>query len=143
MYCTQDDILDLIDERQLIQLTDDTHAGVVDSAVVTRMVEDADAEIDGYLAKRFAVPVDPVPGALRKVSVDIAIYNLFSRRNIDDEVRTRRYDQALKKLEQVAAGKMTLGIQPPPDPPADPDDGVAIQVNARPPVFGTDTMDKF
>ncbi len=87
--------------------------GTIDTSVTDRAIDDADAEIDGYCAERYTVPFDPVPTVIRKYSVDIAIYNLFSRRHGPDEVRTKRYDDAIIFLKNVADGDISLGADAP------------------------------
>lgn len=78
-------------------------------------IGDADAEIDGYLAKRYKVPVSPTPKVLNKFSKDIAVYNLMSRIGIkeDDAEKTilNRYNAAVKFLTQVASGLISLGVE--------------------------------
>jgi len=108
-YCTQSDLLEQIDEDVLIQLTDDHDAGSVDSGVVTRAVADADAEIDAYCGTRYELPFSPVPAMVRKLSVDIAVYNLYARRKGVPEDRQKRYDSAVRFLRDVSNGKATLG----------------------------------
>ena len=54
------------------------------SPIIDAAIADADAEIDGYLAKRYAVPLAPAPRVINKFSKDIAVYNLFSRIGIDE-----------------------------------------------------------
>jgi len=118
-YCIQTDILEQLDEDTLIELTDDTGTGCVDTSAVTRAIADADAEIDGYCAVRYDVPFSTVPVMIRKISVDIAVYNLFSRRGAVPEERDKRYANALKFLTNVAKGIISLGG----DAPAQADDG--------------------
>lgn len=71
-------------------------------------VEDADAEIDGYLAKRYKVPLAKVPKMIGKISKDIAVYNMASRRGIDEDEREKnilnRYKAAILYLTNVAKG---------------------------------------
>jgi phage gp36-like protein len=112
-YCTQSDILEQLDEDRLVQLTDDDNAGVVDSDVVTRSIADADAEIDGYCGTRYDLPFSPVPLMIRKLSVDIGIYNLFVRRKGVPEDRQKRYDNAIKFLVNVSKGIISLGSDAP------------------------------
>ena len=59
--------------------------------IIDMAIGDADAEIDGYLAKRYKVPFDPVPRVLNKFSKDIAIYNLYSRIGIDESEAEKNY----------------------------------------------------
>ena len=86
---------------------------------VTRAIEDADSEIDGYLSKCFAVPLSPVPDVIRKYSVDIALYNLYSRRNETFSIEVRpirveRYNAAIKYLQNACKNGSSLGLSPAP-----------------------------
>ncbi len=78
-------------------------------------VEDADAEIDGYLAKRYKVPLEKVPKMIGKLSKDIAVYNMASRRGIDETEREKnilnRYKAAILYLTNVAKGIVELDGQ--------------------------------
>jgi len=117
-YSVQDDILEQISEAELIDLTDDEGAGSVDTSAVARAIADADAEIDGYCATRYTVPFLPVPVMIRKLSVDIAIYNLYSRRgkgmgDIVPEDREKRYNNAIRFLRDVSKGLISLGADAP------------------------------
>ncbi len=81
--------------------------------IIDEAIADADGEIDGYLAKRYAVPMDPAPKILNKLSKDIAVYNLFSRTGIqegtDKEIFLTRYNAAIKFLTLVADGRVAIG----------------------------------
>lgn len=114
VYCTQADIEEQLSTSELVQLTDDAGSGSVDTTVVDRAIADADDEINSYLQERYTVPLSPVPGLVRKLSVDLAVYNLHSRRGIDDAVRTQRYENVVKLLRSLAKGEASLGVEPPP-----------------------------
>ena len=83
--------------------------------IIDEAIADADGEIDGYLAKRYAVPISPAPKIINKCSKDIAVYNLFSRIGIDESTDQKtylnRYNQAIKFLTLVAEGKVSLGAE--------------------------------
>ena len=114
-YIVQADLLAQVSEAQLVQLTDDETIGVVNTTRVSQAIADADAEIDGYVATRYAVPVAaPVPALLKKLSIDITIYNLWRRRQKIPELVRTAYEDAIKKLEQIAKGTITLGVDPAP-----------------------------
>ncbi len=131
-YSTQTDIEEQVSQAELIELTDDTGAGAVDTSAAARAIADADAEIDGYCGARYTVPFSPAPAMIRKLSVDIAVYNLFSRRsNLKlPEERQKRYDNAVRffrdlakgliSLRDVSGGLITLGA----DAPVEPDSGL-------------------
>ena len=131
-YCILDDISEQIPEEELISLTDDANVGVIDTSITDRAVADADAEIDGYCGRQYSVPLDPVPGIIRKFSVDICIYNLFSRRQGAPEDRRTRYKDAIKFLENVAKGIVTLGVD---DPDSTPSDTHAPQISSSERIF--------
>ena len=116
-YCTIDDILKKIPQATVIQLTDDEGTGTVNADRVDEAIEGADAEINGYCATRYTVPLNPVPEIIVKLSADLAIYNLYARvvENIPD-TRQQQRNAAIKLLERIADGKVLLGsagVEPP------------------------------
>ena len=120
-YCTQTDLEEQIEPDDLIALTDDDGTGAVDTTVIARAIADADAEIESYCGTRYSLPFSPVPAMIRKVSVDISIYNLHSRRNLKiPEERQKRYDNVIRFLRDLAKGLISLGS----DAPAEPDNGL-------------------
>lgn len=114
MYSTLDDIKKQVEEAVLVQLTDDAGAGAVDTDIVTWAITEADGVINSYCQGRYSLPLYPVPPRVVGLSVDIAIYNLYSRR-VDEmpENRKDRYREAIRFLELVAAGKVDLGAATP------------------------------
>jgi len=131
-YSAQADLTEQISEDKLTQLTDDADAGSIDADAVTRAIADADAEIDGYCATRYTVPFSPVPVLIRKISVDIAIYNLYARRTSVPEDRQKRYTDAIRFLKDVAKGIATLGNDEPTD---DSDSGPEATVTKSDRIF--------
>lgn len=114
MYATLADILEQVAEAELIALTDDTESAVVDQTVIERAITNAGTVIDAHCGSRYAVPFDPVPELVRMYAVDLATYNLFSRRTHVPvpEVITERQKQALAFLRQVQKGEASVGVPP-------------------------------
>lgn len=113
-YCTQSDLEEQISADELEQLTDDTGDGAVDATVIARAIADADAEIDAYLFDRYAVPLSTVPAVIRKLSVDMAIYHLCSRRPVGmPDIRKERYERAMVVLRDIAKGLISVGASTP------------------------------
>jgi len=114
-YCTQSDIEKRIPEETLIELTDDDSADAVDTANVTRAIEDADDEIDSFLSLQFSLPLESTWGLIRRMSVDLAICNLYGRRPhlTIPETQKERCDSSRKLLEKIAAGKLGPGSDGP------------------------------
>ncbi|WP_275100146.1 gp436 family protein [Sedimenticola hydrogenitrophicus] len=137
-YATTQDLIDRFAEAELIQLTDRTGAGVIDTDVLDRALVDADGEIDGYLSGRYALPLAAVPPVLVRVACDITRYHLYDDAVVD-QVRTR-YEDARRYLESVATGKVQLGL---------PASAGAVTVSGSPEVdapariFTGDTLEGF
>lgn len=102
--------------------------------IIDEAIADADGEIDGYLAKRYRVPLSPVPKVINKFSKDIAVYNLFSRIGIDEgtdeKTYLNRYNAAIKFLTLVAEGKVSVGAEAD-DPAKAAATGFAVQSSPR------------
>jgi phage gp36-like protein len=141
MYCSVDDLLARYSEDVLIDITTD---GTVDDteinqAKVDGTIADVSALIDSYLQKEYNVPLSPVPRVISKISVDIVLYELFSDRGIDEDSEQdiiRKYKNAIRLLEKIAEGKVTLGSSTPP-----PDNGLEVVSQVR--VFSRDSLKGF
>jgi phage gp36-like protein len=107
-YAIQSDLEQRYGADELTQLTDRAGAGVPDAIVVARSLADADAEINGYLASRYALPLATVPPVIVRIACDIARYRLWEDR-ASEEVR-RRYEDARRLLESIAKGMVSLGL---------------------------------
>lgn len=107
MYATLSDLVERFGEAELIQLTDTTGAGEIDESRAAAALEDAHAEVHGYLATRYPQPPDPVPRLLVRVAADIARYHLYDDA-APDEVR-RRCEDARRVLQAIARGEVSLG----------------------------------
>lgn len=108
-YATVTDLQDRLGEARLVQLTDlaDPPLGLVDQAVAQKALDDAEAEIDGYLAGRYALPLAaPVPAVLRVHAVTIAHYRLLG--SAAGEVEREDYKTARQYLMAVAKGDVVL-----------------------------------
>ncbi|MCL4492330.1 MAG: DUF1320 domain-containing protein [Nitrospirae bacterium] len=112
-YCTLDDLKKAIPESSIIQLTDDAGLGVVDQAKVDDAIAYADQLIDGYLRGRYTLPLSTVPGLIKTLSVDLAIFHLYGRKSDDEfpDAVMARYKNAIKLLEQIQKGLISLGIE--------------------------------
>lgn len=118
-YSTYADIREAVDDTDISALTDDSDVGATDEDKVSRAIDDADAEIDAYCGVRYAVPFAPVPALVRKLSVDIAAYNLYARRGGAPQDRKDRYDNAVRVLQRISDGKISLGANDPDDTPSE------------------------
>lgn len=109
-YSTLTDLEKSIPEAQIIQLTDDESAGAVNEDVVDEAIAWADDLIDNHARGKYPVPITPVPEMVKKISVDLVIFWLYTRRQayeIPDGVQTR-YNAAMRLLEKIQRGTIVL-----------------------------------
>ena len=139
-YCTLDDIKKLISEETIVQLTDDEEQGVVNQSRVAEAVSQADGEIESYCQDRYEIPFSSVPVLIRKLSVDISIYNLYSRRlETIPQIRADRYKNAIRLLEGVQKGTVSISATETAD--AESANEAAIEAGTR--IFTREKMKGF
>jgi len=107
-YATVTDLQDRLGEARLTQLTDlaDPPVGLVDTNVAQRALDDASAEIDGYLVGRYALPLATPPEVLRVHCCSIAHYRLLG--SAADEVAREDYKAVRDYLARVADGRVAI-----------------------------------
>jgi len=110
-YCTQADLIERFGAAEITQLSDRAGLGTLDSAVIDGAIADADAEIDGYLSGRYALPLANAPAVMSRLACDISRYYLFGH-DVTDLVK-ERYDQAIAYLVKIATGVIGLGPEDP------------------------------
>ena len=119
-YCTAAEVLDMLKEDLLNVIIGDNYIENEDeriqaiTPIVEQAIADADAEIDGYLAKRYKVPFEKTPQVINKFAKDIALYNMVSRKGVDENDREKtyltRYNAAIAFLTKVAEGRISIGV---------------------------------
>lgn len=115
-YATKQTMIDQFGEDDLMRLTDRTGADVIDDDRLQSAIDDAVAEVNGYIRKRVTLPLDPVPRILETHTRRIAYYNLFDQRGTEDIPEPRkRYEAAIRFLKSVANGEVSLGDETPGD----------------------------
>lgn len=117
-YTADSDLLSLIAERVLIQLSaDDPLAAAPDWAVVAEARAYADGQIDARLRQRYSLPLASVPRELKDWALALARLWLYQRRPDGQDLPpavTQAAQDALQALNAVRDGKMGLDT---------PDDG--------------------
>lgn len=137
-YATLDDLKNKLNERELVQLTDDNDAGVIDTDKTDDALEAADVEIDSYLGERYTLPLSSVPKIINHVAADLAVINLFNRRNGPPEHWEEVQKKRLAFLEKLKSGDSTLGLE---DPEAGSSNQAEVSSSKR--VFTRDTLEGF
>jgi phage gp36-like protein len=143
-YCDLENIQKALPMDVLMRLTDDEDRGAIDEEKVDEAIEAGAEEINTYLGSLYDLPLSSIPAILEKLNIDIAIYNLYARITESvPETRQKRYENAIRFLEKVAKGELTLGSHPPPDPVEEGNYAGAAQTSVRTKVFDSTTMDKY
>lgn len=110
-YCTAGDL----ESRYSPSIVADLSMG--DPARVDQAIADASALISGYIGSRYTLPIEGPQPILVGVACQIVRYSL----DLDpDETVRAAHDQAIKTLEKIARGVITLGV-PSADSPASHD----------------------
>lgn len=109
-YAIVQDMADLFGSDELTQLVPKTVDGVLtyDSDLVQKAIDNATAEIDAYLSSRYRLPLSSVPAILKRLTCDVARYQLFGA-SLTEEVE-KRYKNAVSFLKSVSSGTASLGI---------------------------------
>ena len=128
--------------RELAQVASTEHRAVVDAALmeltlrgedrssygadeiagadaalarITQVIVETAELMDGYLAARLSLPLSPVPLTLTRVARAVVRYELHKDRVTDAKVDpiARDYYDALRLLEAIRDGKVTVGAGDP------------------------------
>jgi len=130
-YLTRPAIDAAIPANTLIELTnDDPAADAPDEGVLAAVVDHCEELVDGYLRNRIDLPFAEVPSILRGIALDIVRHALYLRRPegaVPDTVKAS-YANAIKLLETIRDGRITIGDQTTGKPAPEPG---KIRVRAR------------
>lgn len=128
-YANASDMIARYPNRDLVQLTnEDPTQTTVNASALQQALDDASAEIDGYLEGRFSLPLADPPAVLNRLACDVAMYRLQSLRPLHDvEDARKRYEDAVALLVRVAKGELTLGLAPDNLAPAQAQGSVVVE----------------
>lgn len=112
-YATVNDLVLRFGATEIIRLTtpsDQELDGIV-PAVATTALESASAFMDGYIGRRYQVPMEIPPPAITDNCCDIARFKLSTgdQKTCSEEVRMRHTD-ALRWLQDISLGKVVLDL---------------------------------
>lgn len=138
-YTNANEMIARFGELELVQLTDrDNLTGQVVLQVLDAAIADAEAEVDSYLAVRYALPLEAVPDILKSITADLARYRMHD--GAMPETVQQRYTDALRFLRDVSARKASLDRYANGDTPAVAN---GVKVSARARVFNATEMDGY
>lgn len=146
-YTTDLDLVSLMPERTLLQLSaDDPLAADPDWSVVAEARAYADGQLDARLRQRYSLPLASVPRELRDWALALARRWLYERRPDGPELPAgvrEAAQEALKALDAVRDGKMSLAIATPGGGETPAPEGARLQVNAPERVFTAAVLSRY
>ena len=135
--------MEYISAKDLADRYGDTLAQIIDggnpvrNGLVKRALMDATAEVDSFLQGRFVLPLPFIPPVIAQITADIAIYRLLVLRpNQTVEDARQRYEDAVKRLEQIRKGQLDLGLPS----PESPGSHGSVQITSSPRLFSRKSL---
>ncbi|MEM9968488.1 MAG: DUF1320 domain-containing protein [Pseudomonadota bacterium] len=109
-YATLDDLIDYCGEAELIGLTDREAAatGAIDMPTIEAALDKADAEINGYIARRYVLPLATTPPIVIDLACVLTLWKLHIRE--PTEKYKKDHEEAQRKLREIGEGKFVLDV---------------------------------
>ena len=115
-YATPQDLIDRLGAREATAISDRFGTGQPDAGVLTLALAQAEDELNAYVGRRYALPlltstgaVAAVPTMLTRLAIDVARYRQTGTEIMETEAIRNRFKDAVKILEQIANGSVSLG----------------------------------
>ena len=114
MYATVEEMKRKFGERQLTQLTDNEppYTQAINYDKLNAAIEEANSEVDAYIASRYSLPLHPVPPFLVNLACNMARYYAETGDLSENNPIKTRFDGCIKTLTKIADGKIGLGGTP-------------------------------
>lgn len=117
---------------RLQNISDWNNTRTTGTPVIMSAIASADALIDSYLRKQYAVPlVAPIPQSIVEASARIAKYRLMSARGMVDQQTEKDYDADTKWLLEISKGNVSLGVNPDAPPMSARIDGSSLRPSLK------------
>lgn len=102
---------------RLLQIADQDGDSKEDTNLVDDAIVEAEAMINSYVRKKREVPLPvPIPDMIRTMAANLAVYTLKMWRDALTDADVVLQEQRIAWLENFAAGKVSLGVNPAPPP---------------------------
>lgn len=118
-YLTVQDYIDRFGDQEATRLTSETQPPARDDTKIERAIEDSEEEVDGYVARRYALPLATVPRVLKTWVAVLAREKLHKTRPTP-EVQAAA-DRARSQLRETSTGvfKLLAADESAPEPTGD------------------------
>lgn len=118
---------------------DEVAAADAAKARIEEVITEAGAVIDGYLGRRYSLPLATTPAVVTSWARAIVRYKLNKdlRADANSDPVVRDYRDALKFLQQISEGRFSLGLE---DPQASSSSAVDVRIEPGHKVFGREYL---
>lgn len=138
-YATTTDLSNRLGATLYARLTDRVDGTTASATVAQQILDEAEAVLESYLARRYATPVDlganpELANVLMARALDLAEFMAWKGSPFVSDVPERVrvvYEDTLRWLSAVAAGQATLPAARPPASPMAGDDGPRYSATDR------------
>jgi len=117
-YATREDMEKRFDPIELVQLSDRVEMAVFNEEVFAQAQLDGDADIDIRIQKRYPLPLPNIPTILVRLACDLYFYHLH--KSLVPESAEKKYNAAIKVLNEIRDGNIDLNPPAPGDPVQEP-----------------------
>jgi len=143
-YASNADVEERLGTAAYVQLTDDAGSGSADEDKVTEARLGAEGEVNSYVGRRHAVPVDvtgheELAAVLKSVTLDLVEYRLHARRPPVPEEMRRKRESAVRWLQRVASAEVVLPTRT--EVESNPAGGVTGEVVGSPRVMSREELE--
>jgi len=146
-YITSAQLSERLGTTLYARLTDRVNGTTANSAVAQQIVDEAEAEANGYLARRYATPVNltahpELANLLQARVLDLAEWTAWKSTPFVSDPPQRvhaLYAEALRWFQEVAQGRLSLPAAAPPSARTADDDGPRYVAGPR--AFTADELD--
>lgn len=115
-YATPQQLIDRLGTREATMISDRNGIGQPDLVVLAAALAGAEEEVNSYVGRRYFLPLTgsngqlaAVPSVLQRLTIDIARYRQTGTEIMETETIRNRYKDAVRMLEQIAEGRISLG----------------------------------
>lgn len=115
-YSSREDIFNTLSETTARKYASDSSTDTADqqNTRIDAALSKAAERIDGYLRSVYSLPLASVPGILRDLSTDIAVYFLATRKGIKkdspEENLVKKFNDAMAYLRDIQKGAADIGV---------------------------------
>jgi phage gp36-like protein len=108
-YCTLADLKAHMPEEEILQITDQHDTDEIDEEKIDEYIRRADSTIDGYLRGRFSLPLTTVPGDIRNISIELAIYYMYKSQLALTlpEAAKKNFSDSMSMLKDIQSGRFS------------------------------------